>query len=113
MKALQVDKRLLYDSFMYQELKERTRFETDEYSEPTEVEFVKIDRNEVYEIKGKERKKVANGIIFCYAAHTTPFIKFKKESKVVFNGGEHTIVKVIQLDHPYKKEVWGYELEYL
>lgn len=109
--ALEVDERSLIDSFLYHQYKGMDIYSKHEYDEPLTIKNVRIDRSAVYAIVSNENKLIASSIIFCYASATQPFIHFKEQSKVEFDGKEYIITKVILNKEPKADKVWSYELE--
>lgn len=108
-----MDKALLIDSFTYEEYEGKDRYHNITYKEPIEIEHVRIDNSRVYSRDGNSVAVVAEGIIFCYAEHTTPFMMFKEKSRVVIDGREATIEKVVPISQPYSKDLFSIELEVL
>ena len=97
--ALRINPRLLNESFDYYELEKEDAWASPTYKEPITVEKVRMDQ-------------VPNGIIaFTYASDTTPFIKFKRRSKIVTKNGTYTINKVVNINEPFQDKVWSIELE--
>lgn len=70
----------------------------------------------IYTGNGNSREVVANAVLFIYADVTTPFLKFDKNSqgnKIVFDGVEYTIKRIVENRNPMSNDVWNYELEVL
>lgn len=112
MNLLAVPKETLVHSCSYSEYTgEFDRWNNQLYGPQTIVEYCRIDETPVYS-RNKEQKTItADAVIFCYAEHTTPFLAFKEQSKIVYNNRERIITKVITNAHPFKDEVFSYELE--
>lgn len=111
MSVLNVDPAVLIDSFEYCQLLEKDEYGKEIYQAPIFIDRVRIDRTSVFSRTGKERRLMANGIIFCFASATEPFLEFKERSKVKFDNREYTIEKVIINKEPYRNAIWSYELE--
>ena len=57
------------------------------------------------------KQLIYNGLLFCYPGMATPCPEFKEQSKLVYDGKEHIITKVITVMEPYENKVYCYELE--
>lgn len=108
---MKMDQRVLVDSFSYAEYVDTDRYNQPVYKSPVEVSNCRIDRNSVYSKQSNNTTVVADAVIFCYADGTVPFTDFKEQSKVVFDGKEHVIVKAVRVTNPYTSEAFAYELE--
>lgn len=108
-----MDKALLIDSFEYYEHVGTDRNHQPEYAEAVTIKHCRIDNQNVYARNANEVKVVANAIIFCYAEHTTPFENFKEQSKVVINGKDLVIERVVPISYPYSVDLFSIELEVL
>lgn len=108
-----MDKELLVHKFEYYEYLGTDRYHNPSYLEPVVVENVRVDYTKVYSRNREEKKLIATAVIFCYAGLTEPFEDFKEQSKVVFNGKEHTIEQVIPITQPYSADLFAYEVEVL
>lgn len=70
----------------------------------------------IYTGTGNSREVVANAVLFIYADVSTPLLKFDKNSqgnKIVFDGVEYTIKRIVENRNPMSNDVWNYELEVL
>lgn len=112
MNLLAIPKETLVHRFIYFEFTDESdRWGNPGYKLPIIVEFCRVDETPVYS-RNKEQKTItADAVIFCYAEHTTPFLVFNEQSKIVYNNRERIITKVITNAHPFKDEVFSYELE--
>ena len=108
---IQMDERVLVDSFEYSEFIDVDRFNQPSFKESLKVEHVRIDRNTVFSKDTNDNKVIAEAVIFCYAGLSDPFIEFKERSKVTFDGIERTIQKVVYITEPYTELPFSYELE--
>ncbi|MCL1948594.1 MAG: minor capsid protein [Turicibacter sp.] len=108
---LKVDARALIHEIAYEAFKGKDRWGEETFGEPVRVENCRVDLAGVYQHTGSERKLVAKGIVFCYASATVPFLEFKEQSKVSFNGEAFVIVKAIPVYEPWQNTLFGYELE--
>lgn len=111
--ALNVDPSWLIDSFEYFEFIKNDTMQKPIYKSSEIIENVRIDRNVVFSRDSKETKVLADGVIFCFASDTTPFVEFKEQSKVKYDGRDRIIKKVIPNYEPDSKVLWSYELEVL
>ena len=104
---------MLVDSFEYHEFEGigEVFAGSDKYRDPVVVKNVKIDYQSSYTRDDTEADKRPSAIIFCYASDTTPFMNFKARSKVVINGTEAIISKVLPYNEPHRNELWSIELE--
>jgi len=93
--ALRVNPRLLVHSFEYHEFVKTDKWSKPTYQEPITVKNVRIDGN----------------IAFCYASDTTPFIDFKRKSKIVTPNGSYLIDKIVNVNEPFTDKLWSVELE--
>lgn len=110
---VKMDKRVLVDRFEYLEYDGKDRYHQPAFKELVTVTNVRIDRNTVFSRDANEAKVLANAVIFCYADHTTPFQEFKEQSKIIFDGKEHILQRVIYVTNPYNNKPFAYELEVL
>lgn len=108
---LQMDESVLVDSFVYQEHDDIDAYGQPSYKAPKTIEKVRIDRSTVFSKDTNDTKIVATAVIFCYAGLTEPFLSFKEQSKVTFDGKEHVIKKVVYVTEPYSSGAFAYELE--
>ena len=100
--ALRINPRLLTQTFDYYELEEMDTWSTPTYKDPITVKKVRID------VTGSLPTKA---IAFVYASDSTPFIKFKRQSKIVTTNGEYIINKVTPINEPFQDKLWSVELE--
>ena len=110
-RALTVDPAWLIHSFDYHEYYKRDSFREVEYKEPVEVTKVRIDQSRTFTQSKTDADINIKAVIFCFASDTAPFMSFKEQSKVVFDGREYIITKVIPQYEPHRNELWSYELE--
>lgn len=110
---VKMDKDLLVHSFEYHEYLGTDRYHNPQYADAVTVDSVRIDYTKVYSRNKEEKKLIASAVIFCYAGLTKPFKDFKEQSKVVFDGKEHTIEQVIPITQPFSSELFSYEIEVL
>lgn len=110
---LKVDPKMLVDEFVYEEFESNDDWGETVYKEPVTVTNVRIDRNTVYSRDKTQTQIVADSIIFCYASATSPFIDFKEQSRVTFDGNEYVIKKVVLNKEPFQNAIFSYELEVL
>ncbi|GDZ85375.1 putative minor capsid protein [Leuconostoc citreum] len=75
-----------------------------------------FQKETIYTGTGNSREVVANAVLFIYADVSTPLLKFDKNSqgnKIVFDGVEYTIKRIVENRNPMSNDVWNYELEVL
>ena len=93
--ALRINPQLLINSFEYHEFESADTWSKPTYKEPITVNNVRIDDN----------------IAFCYISDTTPFLEFKRKSKIITQNGSYTIDKIIKINEPFQDKLWSVELE--
>lgn len=106
-----VDERLLVDSFEYAEYDGEDRYGQAKYKDSETIEQVRIDRNSVFSRDTNDTKILASAVIFVYASASQPFKAFKEQSKITFDGKDHTLKKVVYVTEPYDSTPFAYELE--
>ena len=110
--ALRINPRLLNQSFDYHEFEEKDAWATSSYKEPITIQNVRIDETlETAPISTGISRVVCKAIAFIYASDTTPFIEFKRRSKIVTKNGIYTINKVVKINEPFEDKLWSVELE--
>ena len=108
-----MDPKVLVHEFEYSEYIGQDRYKQPEYGEPITIERVRVDESSVFSRDGDQKKILANAIIFLYNGLSSYFGPFKEQSKVVFNGKEYIIQKIVPVSEPYSKELFSIELEVL
>ncbi|HEM5582653.1 minor capsid protein [Streptococcus suis] len=108
-----VPKRMLVHEFEYHEYLQEDRNHKPKYADPVTVKDCRIDFATIYSRDSSEKKIVADCLIFCYNAQTSPFLAFKEMSKIVVSNREMIIKKVVPIYEPYTKKLFSYELECL
>ena len=93
--SLRVRKDLLIHQFDYYEFESEDVWQKATYEEPITIKNTRIDGN----------------IIFVYASDTTPFIEFKRRSKIVTSNGTFMINNITKIDEPFTNKIWSVELE--
>ena len=102
----------MIDSFVYHEyLSDDGDWGKPEYAEPVEITKCRIDRGSNYSSSASGKQLIYNGLLFCYPGMTTPCPEFKEQSKLVYDGKEHIITKLVTVMEPYENKVYCYELE--
>jgi len=104
---------MLVDSFEYYEFDGigEVFAGSDKFKEPVTVKNVKIDYQSTYTRDTTEADVRPSAIIFCYTSDTRPFLDFKSRSKVIINGTEAIIHRVLPYNEPHRNELWSIELE--
>lgn len=101
----------LSDSFVYKEYQGTNDWSEPSFAEGVEVIHTRIDKGAEYSNSSSGKQLLYNGLIFCYADKTTPFIDFKAQSKVIYDGVEHVVKRVIPVKEPLKNKLYAYEIE--
>lgn len=104
-------KRLLVDHFDYYERDGTNSWSEPNYKEKITVQHVRADRSVEYLQTAAGASYVYHTVVFCYNGITTPLPNFKEQSKVILDGKEHIILKVIPVKQPYVNELYSVELE--
>lgn len=105
-----VPKSMLNDSFTYEEFEGEDRNGAPTYKDPIEVSNMKFEEKKVWHRDSNEAALKRNGRLFCYSAHTTPFLSFKEKSRVTVDGQEYTINAVNAYDEPFSRNRTIYEV---
>lgn len=108
---IRVDKRMLVDSFTYHELTSKDNKHQPTYADGVLVNFCRIDRTRSSYRSKEEDKSTIYAVIFCYPGMTSPALDFKERAKVVFDGEEHIIQRIVTVTQPYSSDVFAYEIE--
>ena len=111
-RMISVNSNWLVDSFEYHEFTKVDEWQKAVFEEPVEVSKVRIEFGTRYSRDKKEAKVISNAIIYCFASDTVPLLDFKERAKVVIEGKEYLIQKVIPNRAP-DGSMWSYELEVL
>lgn len=106
-----VPKEFCVDTFSYMEYESLNSWSEPVYAEAVTVNSCRIDRGAEYTSTTAGKQLLYNAVIFCYSDITEPMRDFKTESKVDYDGQEHTIVKVIPIYEAYSNKIYAYELE--
>lgn len=106
-----VPRQMLVDSFMYEEFKGKGRDHNPKYADPVTIEMARVDRQKTYSENNQEAAIRSNATIYTFAPLTTPFLDFKEQSRVRFDGREYVVVEVRKLKQWYLNEVMAYELD--
>ena len=92
----------------------------DKYGKQTQVDTIinncVVQQETIYSGTNNGRQVVANAVIFLYSDVTTPIPKLDKTSqgnKIIFEGVEYTIQRIVDNRNPLNNEVWSYEVEVL
>ncbi|MBC2134049.1 putative minor capsid protein [Listeria innocua] len=108
-----VPKKVLVDSFEYEEYMGEDDLQNVIYAEPVTVSFVRIDRTPEFTRDVSETKLVSNATIYAYKQHTVNFMDFKLLSRIKYDGITSIVKSASCYEHPYKKEPWSCELKVL
>lgn len=111
---LRIPEALLVTSFVYLGFEGRDPITQDNrHAKPIGVTKARIDTSTVYSRDTTQTTVVANGVIFCYADYTTPYLTFKEQSVIIYRDKEYVIQKVIEVLDIDSDRIWAYELEVL
>ena len=111
MRISPLPKRWLVHSIEYYEYLERDDWSNPIYGEPITIKNVRFDDSTVFSRDTTQTKILADAVIFVDTTHSNPIPEFKEESKIIFNGRELTLQKIVPCYYPHKNEVRHYELE--
>lgn len=110
-------KRYCYQSIALKLLTGKTdRYNKPEFEAEKQIENVIFQPQTIYSGTNNNREVVANAIAFLFVGVSTPFPDLNKThvgSKLIFEGKEYTIQKIIDNRNPFSNEVYTYELEVL
>ncbi|MGF7002406.1 hypothetical protein M2149_000782 [Lachnospiraceae bacterium PFB1-21] len=102
----------LIDEFEYHEIADETgSWGESTFKEPVAIKAARIDRTAQYTSDGTGKHLLYNAVLFCYEGLSKPMPAFKEQSKIVFDGQEHILTKVIPIYEPYTNKIYSYELE--
>lgn len=110
---IEMDKRLLVHEIEYSEYDGLDRYKQPSYKEPITITDVRVDESTVFSRDTTQSKVLANAVVFVYNGLSVPFIDFKEQSKVVYNGREYITQRIIPIYEPYTNELFSYEIEVL
>lgn len=92
----------------------------DKYGKQTQVDTIinncVVQQETIYSGTNNGRQVVANAVIFLYSDVTTPIPKLGKTSqgnKIIFEGVEYAIQRIVDNRNPLNNKVWSYEVEVL
>ena len=102
----------MIDSFVYHEyISDDGDWGKPEYAEPVTINKCRIDRGSQYSNSASGKQLLYSGLLFCYTDMTTPCLEFKEQSKIVYDGKEHIVTKVITVMEACENKVYCHELE--
>lgn len=101
----------LIDSFIYEENDGLSEWSEVQYKEPQVVYFCRIDRDATFNSSASGRQLIYKAVLFCYQDLTVPMLEFKTDSRITFDGQEHTIVRVIKNYEPFNNRLYSVEIE--
>ena len=99
-----INSRLLNQNFDYYEFEAEDAWAKATYKEPITVNHIRIDEHE---------QSAGNyiSVAFVYKSHTTPFLNFKRRSKIVAQNKTYIINDVVKINEPLTDQLWSVELE--
>lgn len=94
---------------------------TDDWGHPlageqVELKHCVVQPQTIYSGSNNDRTIVANAVVYLYAGITMPLPTITKHnvgSKLVFEGEEYTVQKIVDNREPFSNELYSYELEVL
>lgn len=84
--------------------------------ETTDLKHVVYQSTTIYSGVGNDRQITANGILFLYAGVTKPMPTITQAdvgASVQVGTDTFKITRIVENKHPFKDEVWSYEIEVL
>lgn len=104
-------KSTLVDSFMYFPYVGNDDYGKSLFGDGIDIRYVRIDKDTMYSSSSAGKEIDYNAVIFCYEGLTEPLTSFTEQSKVVFDGVDHIVTKVITNKEPYSSKLYSVELE--
>ena len=104
-------KEFCVDSFEYLEYDGLNDWSEPSFKDAVTIEHCRIDRGTEYSSTSSGKQLLFSAVVFCYAGITNPLPEFMTESKILFDGQEHTITKVVPITEAYSNKLYSYELE--
>lgn len=104
-------KKFLIDSFTYEEYLGEDDWGKATFGDSVEINFCRIDRRAEYSISSSGKVLLYNAVIFCYGGLTEPMKDFANQSRIIYDGQEHIITKVIPNYEAYDKTIYSIEIE--
>lgn len=112
MRAPAIPKMMLIHEMQYKEYMGKDDYGNDSFKPPLAIKHVRVDESTVFSRDNTQSKVLANAVIFIDKVHSSPLpTEFKEQSKIVFNGREMVLQKVIPVYQPFGNEVRHWELE--
>lgn len=112
MRVPAIPKMMLIHEIQYREYGGLDDFGNDNYKPPLTIKHVRVDESTVFSRDNTQTKVLANAVIFIDKVYSSPLpTEFKEQSKIVFNGREMVLQKVLPIYQPYSNEVRHWELE--
>jgi len=108
---MNLPKQLLIHSIKYEEYQGIDDWDNEQFADPINIKHVRFDDTTVFSRDSNQNKIVADAVIFVDAKHSKPKTDFQERSKILFNGKNYVIKKVIPCYHPTKNKVHHWELE--
>lgn len=84
--------------------------------ETTDLAHVVFQETTIYSGFGNDRQITGSGILFLYANVTTPMPHITQKdvgAYVKIDADTFKITRIVENKHPFKDEVWSYEIEVL
>lgn len=111
MKLPRPPKSFLIHNIQYKEHVGNDDWQKPVFAEPVTVEHVRVDNSPEYSVSSDGLSLRYNALVFCYKGISDPLPDFKTQSRIIFDGNEHTITKVVPVYEAYSDDIYCYELE--
>lgn len=107
-----IDRRLLVDSVQVKLLEGKDEWGKERYSLPFELSPVRFDRSVLIQQYVKQSSRTHRGVIYIYPEHVKRELNYDWLHAVVIDGVREYKVIGFQINmHPFKNQVFSYELE--
>lgn len=111
MRSIAIPKKLLIHSVDYYRHNGKNDWGGVDYADAVNVKHVRVDLTTIYSKDLTQNRIVAEGIVFVDSVNSNPVPSFTEQSKLVFDGKDYVITKVIPCYNPTSNSIHHYELE--
>lgn len=111
MKLTRPPKKFLIHDIQYMEHVGNDDWQKPVFADPVTVKNVRVDNTPEYSVDADGLSLRYNALVFCYNGLSEPFPEFKTQSRIIFDGNEHTITRVVPVYEAYSDAIYSYELE--
>lgn len=111
MSSIAIPKKLLIHSVDYYRYNCKNDWGGVGYDDAVRINDVRVDLTTVYSKDLTQNRIVAEGVVFVDLINSSPVPNFTEQSKLVFNGRDYVITKVIPCYNPTSNAIHHYELE--